>query len=195
MKIKDCYAILGILMTECGYVFIEDERPAPITLHDKMSEEDRYWFLINIIDYLRGIKMSYTFVRDILTDRYGSPFYHNGYGHNKLPKQYMKNKKTLYTSDYDYVQIDETGRIGIWCEVDGFVAWLDEYRKYWIVDTRKEVKERLEQFNETISKIYSESIEKVLKNVKIEMPECKTIKVHRIVSSGLEDYKREEKKK
>ena len=38
---------------------------------------------------------------------------------------------TPICSEYDYVGVDKDGRIYVWCEVDGFMAYLDDYKKTW----------------------------------------------------------------
>jgi len=143
MTNKEALAILGTLITQGNSYTKTDSLTASLANDGSLS--------LRIVEYLTNLKLSYKFVNDIITDKYGSVFYHNN--SNPLPKKY--NKEELHTSEYDFVEIDEeTGRIGIWCEVDGFVSYLDEYKKVWTIDATEEEPSKLN--NKPINKTKKE---------------------------------------
>lgn len=148
-------------------------------------------------DYLLSLKLPYTFVRDILNGDYGSSFYHM--------ETYLNAKEPFeVSSDYDYVEFDpETGRLGVWCEVDGFIAWLDEYKTIWTVDTREEIAERERKNKEWFDKVWKPKIQKAFAETSYTEPlerdsttltDGGTIKVAKIKLDGLADYQKEVKK-
>lgn len=199
MNKKDSLAILGILFHIGNSVYYEGKFK-----HDSIETllehpECAY----DIINYLSKLKLSYNFVKDILTDEYGSAFYHKEMGCNskRLPKKY--NKEELYTSEHDgQIWFDDKGRLGVWCEVDGFVSWLDEYKKVWVVDSRKEVKERRrklqEEFDKRFKPLIEKSVEKCfsepLKRGSVILLDGGEIKIAKMKVDGLVEYKKPEDK-
>lgn len=157
MNRKDSLAILGMLLADCNsMVFyegqqIKTESSVPSLIEAIQVEPN---LIYAILEYINNLKLSYKFIKDILNDNYGSVFYHFEWGYNSepLPKKY--NKKDLCSSDHDrQIWVTDEGRIGVWCEVDGFVAWLDEYETVWIVDTREEVAEQERKHKEWFDKV------------------------------------------
>lgn len=214
MNEKDSLAILGVLLSGSSMVFYEgtEIKVSSASFFTEVLPSNP-WLVGNVLDYLKTIKLSYSFVRDILNDEYGSVFYHIEWGYNSdpLPKEY--NKKDLITSEHDgQIWITDEGRIGVWCEVDGFVAWLDEYQKVWIVDSREEVREKRirfeKEFEEQFGKYIKKTIEKII--VKPSKKEKKVWqegnpdellnyytrneKLYKIKLDGLADYQKENKK-
>lgn len=112
-------------------------------------------FVNKIINYLKSLSLDYEFVKDILTNDYGSSFYHLEFGENSIPLPKKYNKNDLVQSEHDdQIWIDKNGRVGVWCEVDGFVAWLDEYKTVWIVDSREEVERDREKSKKLIDEMF-----------------------------------------
>ena len=66
--------------------------------------------------------MSYEFIDKILNNEVGY-FFH-----------FSNNFISPIESEYDYININEDGSIYIWCEVDGFVAYLHNYKQTWFTD-------------------------------------------------------------
>lgn len=185
MTEKNSLAILGLLHSNfgCGIYYVGEHHKTKNSI-EELSDHPELDEII--LDYLKSLKMSYSFAKDIITDDYGSCFYHKELGFNSqlLPKKY--NKKDLCTSDHDaQIWITDEGRIGIWCEVDGFVAWLDEYKKVWIVDSREEIKKRREKyhkwFEEHITPLIKQAVEKTFS-------EENNHKINKIEMTGLADY-------
>lgn len=151
MNKKDSLAILGLLFTGPFYTFYG--------LQD-ISELDKD-ILEEILAYIESLDLDYDFVKDILTDDYDSDFYHVDMGcrYRPLPENYDKNQ--LYRSEHDgqiWLNDGDKVRIGVWCEVDGFIAWLDEYQKTWIVDSREEVAARKEKQADVIKEIREKAL-------------------------------------
>ena len=143
--------------------------------------------LYRVEDYIRKLDLDFDFVIDIIEDEYGSSFFHNWKGTE------LKNLDSLCSSDYDYVQIEpETGRVGIWCEVDGFVAWLDEYKKVWIVSTREEIDQHRKEMEEWFKKKMEPLIQKMVENMEKDLakPHKKNgkVKIKKIKCKGFADY-------
>ena len=184
MNKKDSLAILGVLLTGSSdtYCASNDDK----SLNETANRE----LLDNILNYLRKVKLPFEVVRDLLNNDYGSVFYHYKIGCNsyRLPKKY--NKEELYTSEHDnQIWVTEQGKVGIWCEVDGFVAWLDEYKKVWIIDSREEVEKNAKKSRERfqgIIKEYSKAFAKALEKNKNEHD----VKVIPLTTVGLADYKK-----
>ena len=44
-----------------------------------------------------------------------------------------------YDGDYDYIDIDKDGSICVWCECDGFRAYLMDYLRKWFTDKEYEL--------------------------------------------------------
>ena len=201
MNRKDSLAILGLLCSSFGGMTFykgNDKHGSVETLYERMEFTDE------ILEYLRSLKLSYAFVRDIITDDYGSVFYHAEWGYNsdQLPNNYDKSK--LCTSEHDgQIWFDDNGRLGVWCEVDGFVAWLDEYEKVWIVDTREEVEKRRRESEERVKKFFTPLIKKAFEKFYSEDNPLtssvkfttghNTVKIAKIKTNGLSDYKRGDK--
>lgn len=149
MKRKDSLAILGLLFSGPFEVYYAGNDPHNMVEH----LYERLEYVHNILDYLQSLKLPYTFVRDILTDDYGSKFYHIQLGKNSIPLPSNYKKESLYDSEHDgQIWFDDNGRLGVWCEVDGFVAWLDEYKTVWVVDSREEVKKQKAEFKKFMKK-------------------------------------------
>ena len=89
MNRKDCLAILGMLYSDFGSEVYYEGRNKKSSLETLF---DRPEFNNEILCYLRGLKLPYVFVRDILSGEYGSVFYHKIWGKNSklLPKKYKK---------------------------------------------------------------------------------------------------------
>ena len=201
MNRKDCLAILGMLYSDFGSEVYYEGRNKKSSLETLF---DRPEFNNEILCYLRGLKLPYVFVRDILSGEYGSVFYHKIWGKNSklLPKKYKK--EDLYTSEHDgQIWFDHNGRLGVWCEVDGFVAWLDEYEKVWVVDSREEVKQKMIEMekkfhkflspyiNEIVDKVYSQEPKYTCEDKQIHWNENSgKIKIATIKIEGLGDYKK-----
>lgn len=184
MNKKDSLAILGVLLTGSSYTFCASN-------NDKsLNETANHELLDNILNYLRKVKLPFETVRDLLNNDYCSVFYHYkpGYNSYRLPKKY--NKEELYTSEHDnQIWITEKGKVGIWCEVDGFVAWLDEYKKVWIIDSReeieikrKEIEAEMQSYFREFSKAFDEALEKTENVHDVKLVPLSTI--------GLADYKK-----
>lgn len=142
MKQDDVYAVIGLL-----YGWLD--------CYPKLQELEKDNFY-KVVEYLEQLDLDYEFVRDILTDEYGSEFYHKEQGENSQPLPTNYNKNDLYYSEHDgQIWIDKNGRIGVWCEVDGFVAWLDEYKTVWIVDSQEKVKQQKSSVSQIVNKILS----------------------------------------
>lgn len=131
---------------------------------------DKLW---KIEKYLSKLELSYDFIMRVLDDEvYG--FYHDG-----------------IRDDYDFIYIDaETGRIGIWCEVDGFIAWLDEYNKKWRLENKEEKAERLKRKAE-----FEKHLKKSMKKFCVDIKKKKSVKfgkvkVKSIKTNGLGSYER-----
>ena len=174
MNRKDSLAILGELLLK------KDVYPS-------ITKETAYL----AFDYLLSLKLPYTFVRDILNDNYGSSFYH-------METYFNEKEPFKVCSDYDYIEFDpETGRLGIWCEVDGFIAWLDEYETVWTVDTREEVAERKRKLDEWFEKNWKPAIEKEFEKIYTEPLKTDSVTFTDggiIKIAGLADYRKEVKK-
>lgn len=88
-----------------------------------------------MIAYLESLDMGYELAKETIEANHTYVnFYHVGFG-NKHKETIPENPKRskLTESQHDgQAWITDEGRIGIWCEVDGFVAWLDEYKTMWI---------------------------------------------------------------
>ena len=131
---------------------------------------DKLW---KIEKYLGKLELSYDFIMSVLDNEvYG--FYHDD-----------------IKSDYDFIHIDdETGRIGIWCEIDGFIAWLDEYNKKWRLENEEEKAERLKEQAE-IEKYLKKCMEKFSWDTgKKNSVKFEKVKVKGIETNGLGTYKR-----
>lgn len=95
---------------ETGYIY-DNSEGCPVEVINKMYH------------YLQTVRLSLKFVKQLITGEIRD-YYHN-------------INDAEYLSEYDYIEIDyTTGRIGIWCEPDGFIAWLDEYNKKWWLKER-----------------------------------------------------------
>ena len=110
MTSNEVLAIIGLLFTKSYNTYRSREELDFV----QFNEQDA-WEVDDVIDYLKKLKMPYRLVYDILDEKYNT-FIHG---------------KNLTESEFDYIEIDKNGRIGVWCEVDGFIAWLDEYNKKW----------------------------------------------------------------
>ena len=131
------YAVLGFLFTDTETYYDNTLD----SFSEAVTNDKEILYLVE--DYLRSLKLDYKFVIDILSDEYDSYFYHAEMGRNSAPLPKKYKKRDLYTSEHDgQIWIDKNGRLGVWCEVDGFVAWLDEYESVWIVDSRRAVRRR-----------------------------------------------------
>lgn len=116
MTEKDSLAILGLLMTL-----------------DIYPSESMRVISSDIVDYLKELDLSYEFVYKILSNEFNGYFFHINMGQNSdlLPEKY--EIRDLVASEHDnQIWITENGQIGVWCEIDGFIAWLDEYKKVWV---------------------------------------------------------------
>lgn len=197
MNEKDSLAILGILLSGSSMVFYEGTK-IKVSSASFFTEvlSSNPWLAGNVFDYLKTIKLSYSFVRDILNDEYGSVFYHIEWGYNSVPLPKEYNKKDLITSEHDgQIWITDEGRIGVWCEVDGFVAWLDEYQKVWIVDSPEEVEEQQRKIHEDFKKWweknkkqYYKAVDKAFQDVEQYDRNEKTFKWKSFEVEGLADY-------
>lgn len=206
MNRKDSLAILGLLLADCNsMVFYEGQQiktksSVPFLIEAIQIEPN---LIYAILEYISNLKLSYNFIKDILNDDYGSVFYHFEWGCNSEPLPEKYNKKDLCSSEHDgQIGVTDEGRVGVWCEVDGFIAWLDEYKTVWTVDTREEVAERERKNNEWFDKVWKPKIQKAfdkaytepLKTSSITLTDGGTIKVAKIKLDGLADYQKEAKK-
>lgn len=174
MNKKDSLAILALLITGSSQSFYEGTE-----IHTKESVPTfidalkvNCYLADKVLCFLSKLKLKYEFVKDILNDDYGSDFYHQEWGYNSvlLPKHYKKEE--LVSSEHDsQIWITDEGRIGVWCEIDGFVAWLDEYETVWTVDTREEVAERERKHKEWFDKVWKPKIQKAFDKAFENIPE------------------------
>lgn len=184
MNKKDSLAILGVLLIGSSDTFCISNN------NKSLNKTANRVLLDNILNYLRKVKLPFETVRDLLNNDYGSVFYHYKIGRNsyRLPKKYDKEK--LYTSEHDnQIWITKKGKVGIWCEVDGFVAWLDEYKKVWIIDSREEVERRRKEFDARMQKYFGEFSKIFDKEMKTPENEH-DVKVVPLTIVGLADYKK-----
>ena len=200
MNNKDSYALLGFLLTDCkSMTFYEGNQIKTKSSVPFLSEAIQVepYLIYAIIEYIRKLKISYAFAKDILNDDYRSVFYHKEWGKNSepLPKKY--DKKQLCTSEHDgQIWIIDEGRIGVWCEVDGFVAWLDEYKKVWIVDSPEEIKERIRKEQEWWNKNIKPTLEKIAGKIFSDLPDSnindniRTVKIAKFDCPTLPEYSR-----
>lgn len=149
MNKKDSLAILGWLFVGPFSVYYEG-----IDKHDTVETlQERAEFADAILEYLQSLKLPYTFVRDILSGEYDSVFYHVELGANSEPLPINYNKEELYTSEHDgQIWFDDNGRLGVWCEVDGFVAWLDEYQKFGLLIAKRKLLSKEKKWKNTSKK-------------------------------------------
>lgn len=142
MTEREALTLVGLLANNSGNVFT-------LVLTDFNQEGN----VDLIIDYFKSLELDFEYVFDILSGFYYY-FYHSGIIKRGEPLPEKYEKKDLFASEFDYIEIDHAGRVGIWCEVDGFIAWLDEHGKNWITDTKEEViqsnKEAKEWFEKEI---------------------------------------------
>lgn len=184
MKEKDVFAVMGLLMggVEC-YSYDDAD-----SIYFDFSKH--YWL---VASYLKKLKRSFGFIKHLLMDNYyGERFYHMEIGENSIhiPAKLLHDKEKLFCSNFDFVIIDsKTGRIGVWCEIDGFIAWLDEYKKVWVLDSREKVLERERKAQEAMKEFLEPIFKKAFENFEKETG-LKTVKVKRIYTKGIESYKK-----
>ena len=187
MNEKDALAILGKLALINPYC----QNTTPIECFNDLEDQNLF------LTYLESLDLPYQFVLDVLDGFYGI-FYHQEFGGYDTPL--TSRSKKVY-SEFDYVCVDsEAIRIGVWCEVDGFIAWLDEYKTHWFVDSKKQIIKEREKRHKWFEEHFSPIIKKVVEEVysgslKEESLTdfnlgSKTVKIQKIKFSGLSDYKR-----
>lgn len=188
MTQKQAYTLFGLLMSKPGMVLGDfegetkslDEIP-PIS----------WW---RFIHYFRGLKIPFQIAYDVL-DEFYNVFYHDD------------DPSPWNESEFDYIEFTDEGRIGIWCEVDGFIAWLDEYGKKWRVDDKKELIEKRKnwekEWNEKYGKKLQEAFEvawaKVEKEneigaIEVATGEPKMVKIQPFEMRGISMYDANHKK-
>lgn len=128
MKKQEALTLLGLLFNKSYQVFTRDVK----YFHEADKE-----LVDKVYNYLESLDISFNIAYDVLDEVYFR-FYHNKW-FSKSDELESKNTKDLMYSEFDYIEIDENGRVGIWCEVDGFIAWLDEYNISWIVKSKRKV--------------------------------------------------------
>lgn len=161
MKDKDAYAVMGFLLTDSLAFYTEnifDEKLQKNNIVKCLSSDYTHYLRgvfasydpvplklrENMLNYLRNLDMPYSLVMRVLKNEVGS-FYHIA---NELA-----GEKEIFISEYRSIEVDaETGRIGIYCDMDGFVAWLDEYNQEWANDNQTLTTSRKEKklFDELI---------------------------------------------
>lgn len=150
--------------------------------------------LLGFIEYyLEKLDLPYEEVMDILQDKKYGPIYHLEFGRDSTPLPENYDLEELHTSDWDGIEYDENGRVGIYCETDGFIAWLDEYKKVWIYDERPETLERIKKNQKSIENHIRTAIKKWYNKPKTENKETveiNGIKMQKLELDGLNDYKK-----
>lgn len=103
-------------------------------LQSVLKDDRRLHLKRKMIAYLESLDMGYELAKETIEDTHGYVcVYHVGFGNTGKPLPKNPQRKKLTESQHDgQLWITDEGRIGVWCEVDGFVAWLDEHKTMWI---------------------------------------------------------------
>ena len=187
MKSKDALAILGKLTVIDPYC--QNVVGKEVVRFNDLESYEKELFL----EYLENLNLPYQFVYDVIDYFYGI-FYHQEFGGYDTP---LKGRSKKCYSEFDYVCVDsEKIRIGVWCEVDGFIAWLDQYKTHWFVDSKKYLIKKQEEyqkwFDEHFGRRLKEIFEKAYNGSEVSR-DSKTVKITKLDCTGLVDYKRAKK--
>lgn len=102
-------------------------------LQSVLKNDRRLHLKRKMIAYLESLDMGYELAKETIEANHYVHFYHVGFGNTGEPLPENPQRGKLTESDHDaQLWVTDDGRIGVWCEVDGFVAWLDEHNTMWI---------------------------------------------------------------
>ena len=156
MKKKEALILLGLLIYKSRNVFTHDIQ----TLDEAGAD-----VIESIYDYLESLDIPFNVAYDVLDEVYFR-FYHNKWFSKSNELESNKLKDLMY-SEFDYIEIDENGRVGIWCEVDGFIAWLDEYKKTWLLENKR----KMLRDEKRSQREFQKRVKELLKNIEWEAPD------------------------
>lgn len=128
MNKKDAYAVIGYLITEAGLPYTEE---VPYNTEELSPTSISFGLNRKILRYLESLDMEYELAMNILSGKIKDIYHFDNFG-NSL--EFLG----IIKSGNDFVKIDEeTGRVGVVSNIDGYIAWLDNY-KYNIWSNERE---------------------------------------------------------